>query len=136
MKNQFAAPIKDRFGQELKDVDLERSVPGQPPIMKPLTLGDICCNVLDMTFQDEANEGLKPKLRRGELMEKITQAERTLTPLELLDADRELLKERIGKRGFSTTLTVQAVRLLDTPVGAAAATPEPSADTPKESPTS
>lgn len=121
MKIQFAATIKDRNGEALKEVDEAKSTVGKPPVMKVVTLGALVCAVLDTVFQDEANEGLKPKLRRAELVDKISEAEASVTPFELLDADREMIKERIGKRNYPPTLTAQAVRLLETPVSKKAA---------------
>ena len=104
MKIQFAAVLKDRRGNDILDED-----------KTGLTLATVCAVVLDTIYQDEANEGYKPKLRRSELIERITQAEKTLMPLDLLDSDIEMLKERIGKRNLSPQVTAQAIRLLDTP---------------------
>jgi hypothetical protein len=75
MKIQFAANLKDRHGPELTEPDVAKSVVGQPMATKTISLGDICCAVLDQVFQDEATEGLKPKLRRAELIDKITATE-------------------------------------------------------------
>ncbi len=114
MKIQFATRVKDRFGNDIQEPDMQKPTEiGQPPSMKSITLGDICCSVLDAVFQDEANEGLKPKLRRAELIAKITASEKSISPMEILDADREMIKERIGKRNYSVTMTASAVRLLD-----------------------
>lgn len=112
MKIQFAVVLKDRHGVDFTEPDPIKSTIGQPPVMKAISLGDICCAVLDVAFQDENTEGLKPKLRRAELLEKISAADKSLTPLELLDADIEMLKERIGKRNFPPSMTLAAVRLL------------------------
>lgn len=107
MRIQFAAVIKDRNGEDVMDSVLK----------KPITLAAICCGVLDITFQDEANEGLKAKLRRAELMEKISEAEKTLQPLDLLDADREMLKERVAKRpDLSVSIVANVAKLLDAEV--------------------
>jgi hypothetical protein len=115
MQIQFAAVPKDRLGEDFTEPDIARKVPGQTPAMKKITLGALCCAVLDMAFPDEQHEGLKPKLRRAELMDKITAAENAAAPLDLLDADVDMLKERLAKRNFPTGLTVAAVRLLESP---------------------
>lgn len=114
MKIQFTSGLKDRLGQELKEVDPVKSTPGNT-VLKPVTLGELAVGVLDSVFQDEATEGLKPKLRRAELIDKITEAERTRIPLELLDADRDLIKDRLARRNYPTHMTVAAVKLMDTP---------------------
>jgi hypothetical protein len=127
MKIQFAAVIKDRHGREVSEPDQTKLEIGKAPVMKPITLADIACAALDAVFQDEAQEGIKPKLRRAELIDKITEAENSLLPLELLDADRDMIKERIAKRGYSVMLTVAALRLLDVDVGAQTEAPQPEA---------
>jgi hypothetical protein len=124
MKIQFAATLKDRHGKEITEPNIAAVEIGKPPQQKPITLADICCASLDAVYQDEMQEGLKPKIRRMELIEKITEAEKTLLPLELLDVDRDMIKERIAKRGYSVTWTVAAARLLDADVGAPSETPQ------------
>jgi exoribonuclease II len=113
MKVSFDVILKDRRGTDFFEVDPVKSAPGQPPVTKPVTLGDVVVAVLDQVFQDEATEGVKPKLRRGELIDRVTAAEDKGEPLELLDADRDMLKERIAKRGMPVMLTVAALRALD-----------------------
>lgn len=109
---QFAAPIKDRYGKTFQVQDHEMSEPGKPPAMRPITLGAACCSVLDVVFEGEANEGLRPKMRRVELIERIIEAENSSKPLDLLEADRDMLKERLAKH-YSPFFTVYAARLLD-----------------------
>lgn len=118
MKIQFAAVLKDRHGKEITEPNIAAVEIGKPPQQKPITLGDLCCAALDAVYQDEMQEGLKPKLRRMEIIDRITEAEKTMAPLELLDADRDMIKERIAKRGYSVQWTISAVRLLDMDVGA------------------
>lgn len=115
MKLQFAVTLKDRHGEDFTETD-----PKDKTKDRAITLGEVCCSVLDFAFQDEAQEGLKPKLRRAEIIDKITVAEKAATPLELLDADVDMLKDRIGKRNFPASLTAAAARLLDAPKEASA----------------
>lgn len=110
MRLQFATVLKDRHGEDFTETD-----PKDKTKERPVTLGEVCVSVLDMVFQDESSEGLKPKLRRAELVDKITAAEKSATPLELLEADVDMIKERIGKRNFPPSLTAAAARLLDAP---------------------
>jgi hypothetical protein len=103
MKIQFNQTFTTRAGVEYKDQGAT----------KGMTLGELSVAVLDLTFEDETKEGFKPKLRRAELGDKIAEAEKANQPLELLNADRDMLKERIGKRNFPSHLTAQLVKALD-----------------------
>jgi hypothetical protein len=108
MKIQFGAILKDRHGKDMAELDTTT----QPPKVTFVTLGAVCCTVLDSAFQDEANEGTSPKMRRFEIMKRITEAEASLEPLELLDADVEMIKQRIGKRNFTVWMTGAAIAAL------------------------
>jgi len=119
MKIQFGAILKDRRGKDMAELDATQ----QPPAVTKITLAAISFAALDLA---DPNEGLGPKLRRAEIMSKIAAAESSLEPLELLDADVALIKDRIGKCNFTTSLTAAAIDAL-VPV------PEKAADAPAAS---
>lgn len=106
MKIQFAIPLRDRFGKNIEQPIL---VPGQEPALKSVTLGDLCCMVLDVQQQ---SDDAKLKVRRWELIQAITEAEKTFAPLEVLESDVEMMKDRILKSNFNASVCGSAVALL------------------------
>jgi len=61
-----------------------------------VSLGKACVDALDAPLKTDADEGLKPKLRRGRLIDEIEAADKDVAPLALDTGDIELLKTRIG----------------------------------------
>lgn len=104
MKIQFGNYLKNRLGDDLEEMD-------QSGKMKKISLGDICCAVLDQQIGGDDRDP-KDKLRRWDLIRAITQADHSLVPLEMLESDFEMLKERILKSGFSASVCGSAVSLL------------------------
>lgn len=104
MKIQFAVALKDRFGEPLREPD-----PRNLPQFRNVTLGDVCCAVLDMNLQGEEP---KEKVRRWELIREITKAEQSLQPLDMLESDVEMIRQRMFRSSFSATVCGGAVELL------------------------
>jgi hypothetical protein len=109
MKIQFAAFLKNRLGEDVQERDLTN-----PEKMKKISLADLCCALLDMQMPDDASDP-KGKVRRWELIQAITKAERDLAPLDLLDSDIEMLKDRFLKSAFSASVAGCAIKMLETP---------------------
>jgi len=107
MRIQFGATIKNRLGEDLLEFDQRN--PEKP---RKVTLGDVCCMVLDQQMQEDKNP--KDKMRRGDLIEQISEADESLVPLNLLESDREMIKDRILRSNLSASVSRYAVRLLDT----------------------
>jgi hypothetical protein len=109
MKIQFAATLKDRHGEDItepdrKDKSKERAI----------TLSDVCCAVLDAVFEDEARgQDPKEKARKWKLMLAITEAEKSLSPLDLPSEDIALLKARLGKSAYPATVSGGAMEMLE-----------------------
>jgi hypothetical protein len=61
-----------------------------------LTLARACEAALDSVLAGDQNEGLKPKLQRGRLIEEIGTAAKDCKPLVFASDDITLLKTRIG----------------------------------------
>lgn len=106
MRIQFAAPIKNRHGEDV----MEQDVRHDPPRLKKLSLGDICCAVLDATLTDDKDP--KDKVRRWDLIQAITKADHSLTPLEVLESDISMIKDRLFKSNLSASICGCAVKLL------------------------
>jgi hypothetical protein len=105
VKIQFAVVLKNRLGEEIIE-------PAPGGGQKTVSLGDICSHVLDMSLQDDIPT-LTDKMRRWELIRKITEADKSLKPLELLDADIEMIKTRLGKHPtLSVSVMGYAIGLL------------------------
>lgn len=104
MRIQFGAYIKNRFGEDFHEVDPRT---GQ---LKRISLGDVCCAVLDAQMSNDSDA--KDKVRRWELIKAITKAEKELRPLEVLDSDLETIKDRLLKSSFSASVCGCAMQLL------------------------
>lgn len=115
MKLQFAVNLTDRHGHDITETD-----PKEKGREKPVSLGQLCCAVLDAPFESDRNEGIKEKMRKWDLMKKITDAEKELSPLDLPIEDITFLKERICKAPYPTTLAGAAMVALETAVPDAA----------------
>lgn len=110
MKLQFAAALKDRHGEDITEPDPKNKG------LKAITLGQVACAVLDAPFESDKNEGIKEKMRKWDLMRKITEAEADVSPLDLPQEDIVFLKERICKAPYPTTLAGAAMVALETAV--------------------
>lgn len=86
MRVKFSAVLKDRHGKEITE--------GSPAAPVKVTLGDMACATLDAP---QAGDTPADKARNWELMCKITAAQKSTAPIELLDADVKMIEERLGK---------------------------------------
>lgn len=107
MKIQFAEKIKTRFGDDLREPDMRN-----PGAFKTITLADICCAALDANLFE--GDG-KNKIRRWEMIQAITAAEREASLLELSESDVLMIKERLLQSAFSASITGCAIKLLEPP---------------------
>ena len=78
-----------------------------------LTLGMACILALDAGLQSDANEGLKSKMRRGRLIEKIETALDAKVACEFSVADITMVTERVATIFTSAHVVRQIVLLLD-----------------------
>jgi hypothetical protein len=81
VKVNFSVVLKDRHGNNIEELYRD----GKP---QPVTLGDICCDVLDVPQQGQQEE----IIRRGKLIMAITNAKE---PLAVLDSDAQMIKDRV-----------------------------------------
>lgn len=98
-----------QFGQFLSS----KGNPILGPDNKPMSLGIACELALDAALRTDENEGLKPKLRRGRLIEEINAATVDMVPLALGSEDITLIKERIAGVFGSSSLVRKICLLLD-----------------------
>jgi hypothetical protein len=96
---QFAKVIVDRAGNDMVQDGT------------PMTLGRACMIALDQPIDADKNEGLKPKLTRGRLIETIGDAEKQVKPLALEAGDIDLIKKRVAAL-FMSAYFVRTVALL------------------------
>jgi hypothetical protein len=99
---QFAAVLRDSKGEEM----LEPGVNGHL-----FTLGRACEIALDASLESDQKEGLKPKLKRGRMIEEIVQATIEGKPLAFDSSEIELLKARIAAT-FATASFVRRLCLM------------------------
>lgn len=100
---QFAKELVDRRGERIV-IDKGDDY---------MTLGKACSFALDASLESDKNEGLKPKIKRGRLIEQIEEAAKTLTPLQLEAGDIDMLKERIARSFPQASFVRQVALLLD-----------------------
>jgi hypothetical protein len=89
---------------------------GEPvlgPKGAPLTLGEACELALDSALRTDDGEGLKPKLRRGRLIEQISEAAAAMRQLAIEAEDIKLIKERISSTFAAASLVRHICLLLD-----------------------
>jgi hypothetical protein len=82
-----------------------------------LTLGEACIIALDAGLEIDAKEGLKPKLRRGAIIEKIITAQLNGGNIDLPSEDISLLKERVALVMTSAFLVRSICLRLDPVIG-------------------
>lgn len=78
-----------------------------------LTLGDLALVALDTAVNGADKEGLKPKLQRARLMDKIMDGLQNIQPIELTAEEIALIKDRIGQMVSSAYLARQVCLLID-----------------------
>lgn len=101
---KFHIAIKNRKGDDITAPASDGGV---------FTLGRVCEMALDTALDADKNEGLKPKLRRGRLIEQIAEAEKDFKELDLEAGDIDLIKNRIGHVFSAASIVRQACLLLD-----------------------
>lgn len=90
-KINFAAPIKDWDGEEIK-------VPGKAQgELVTLTLGEAARNALNFSQQGEGALSYEEAVRRGTLACQIRDAEKSMLPLDVDEKDVVLIRERMPK---------------------------------------
>ena len=103
MEIQFAEIITDpKTGEFVKD-----------EVDNPVSLGAACVNALDAPLKTDADEGLKPKLKRGRLIEEIEKAAKDIAPLALDTGDIELIKGRLGAYYMRASFVRKVCLMLD-----------------------
>jgi hypothetical protein len=103
MEIQFAEIITDpKTGEDVKD-----------EAGNPVSLCKACTDALDAPLKTDADEGLKPKLKRGRLIEEIEKAAKDVALLALDTGDIELIKSRLGGYYMRASFVRKVCRMLD-----------------------
>ena len=76
-------------------------------------LGDACIIALDASMEKDRNEGLKPKLHRGNLIEKIEKSMQDISDIVVSAEDVAMLKSRVAEVYSNASLVTTVVRLID-----------------------
>jgi hypothetical protein len=103
VKIDFSVVLKDWHGNNIEELDRA----GKP---RPVTLGDMCCDVLDVHMQQDQG-ARKQILRRFDLIRAITNAKE---PLEVLDSDAQMIKDRLLSSARSRPKEVEGAEALTT----------------------
>lgn len=93
------------LGTDGKEIDEREGV--------KMTLARACEIALDAPLEADKNEGLKPKLRRGRLIDEITAAAKDMKPLALEADDIALIKERVATVFTAASFVRRVCLLLD-----------------------
>jgi len=82
-----------------------------------MTLAKACELALDVGLEADKNEGIKPKIKRGNLIDKINKSVENGKELVLTSEDISMLKNRIGSVFQTSYLVRQMCLILDPAVG-------------------
>ena len=110
-KVNFCQVLYDRKGEPFEERDPKLST-RENPVMRPITLGTLGVNALEAVLEGDPKEKLTEKLRRWDLIRAITRSEEEFGPVELLDTDVVMLRERIGKMPWPVSFIGSAIDAL------------------------
>jgi hypothetical protein len=82
-----------------------------------MTLARACEVALDVGLDADKNEGIKPKMQRGNLIDKINRSVEEGNSLVLKSEDVTLIKNRVGSVFHQASLVRQIVLMLDPAMG-------------------
>jgi hypothetical protein len=82
-----------------------------------MTLARACEIALDVGLDADKNEGIKPKMQRGNLIDKINRSVEEGSSLVLKSEDVTLIKNRVGSVFQQASLVRQIVLMLDPAMG-------------------
>ena len=99
---QFAEIITDLKGADVKD-----------ETGAPISLCKACVDALDAPLKIDAEEGLKPKLRRNRMMEQIEAATKEIKPLTFDTGEIELIKNRVAAYYMRASFVSKVCLMLD-----------------------
>lgn len=104
-KINFATTLSDLDGNGIKEPSKEGS--------RAITVGDVCCKVLDTVLNSDKEDTYKDKIHKWELMRAIHGSVTKAEPLEVTAEEVALLKDRLCESGFPLIVYGRCVEVLD-----------------------